>query len=67
MMKSVTIKLNGSKKEYSFEGPWNGNDVKLALSGFTREYKLYQRALRRKLGELNNVGMGVISPQQTSY
>ena len=45
--KSVLIDLSNGKRKYIFKGNWTGNDVRLTLTAFPREYKLHQRTVRR--------------------
>jgi len=46
--KTVTVDLNDGLRRYMFTGAWNGNDVRLVMSSFLREYRLYIRELRRQ-------------------
>lgn len=45
--KSVLVDLTNGKRKYKFKGQWTGNDVRLTLTAFPREYKLYMRDIRR--------------------
>ena len=46
--KSVLVDLTNGKRRYTFKGSCTGNDVRLLLTSFTREYKLYMQEMRRR-------------------
>lgn len=46
--KRLTIDMQGRSFTMNFEGNWNGNDVNIIMRHLPREYKLYNRDLRRK-------------------
>ena len=47
-VRTVKISIQGGKRNYQFTGNWTGNDVRLVMSSFFKEYRLYIRALRRQ-------------------
>lgn len=46
-LKSLLIDLTPGSYRYIFKGTWTGNDVRLALKNLFREYRLYNREIRR--------------------
>lgn len=46
--REVKITLHKGRIDYNFTGNWNGNDVRLVTTSFHRQYRLYQRSIRRE-------------------